>query len=179
MAIPETDDEACRRSATSARSRTWTCSTTAACFARQTRDATGLAIVLQRLLRPAGRRSSSSGPVAGRSSRRLQTCLGSMGTPRGERRGRAKIWDVQGKFRLRVGAAVVRPVRGLPARPRRRRRQRKAFFLLGHLARLYVGPELDFDVQLVLRAADVPECQLTRRAARAAAGLEHLADRQT
>ena len=38
--------------------------------------------------------------------------------------------------------------------------ERKAFFLLSHLVRLYVGPELDFDVQVVLRADDVPECQL-------------------
>jgi type VI secretion system protein ImpH len=37
---------------------------------------------------------------------------------------------------------------------------RKSFFLLAHLVRLYVGPELDFDVQLVLRAQDVPAFEL-------------------
>ena len=37
---------------------------------------------------------------------------------------------------------------------------RKAFFTLCHLVRLYVGLVLDFDVQLVLRASDVPECRL-------------------
>jgi type VI secretion system protein ImpH len=38
----------------------------------------------------------------------------------------------------------------------------KAFFLLSQLARLYIGPELDFDVQLVLKKEDVPQCQLKR-----------------
>jgi type VI secretion system protein ImpH len=41
---------------------------------------------------------------------------------------------------------------------------RKAFFLLSHLVRLYVGPELDFDVQLVLSSADVPRCRLDSQA---------------
>jgi type VI secretion system protein ImpH len=70
-----------------------------------------------------------------------------------------RVWDVQGMIRLRLG-----PLRRyqfdafLPDRSPIR--QRKAFFLLCHLARLYVGPELDFDVQLILRAEDVPMCQL-------------------
>jgi type VI secretion system protein ImpH len=38
--------------------------------------------------------------------------------------------------------------------------ERKAFFMLVHLVRLYVGMELDFDVQLVLRAQEIPACQL-------------------
>src|SRR5262249_48305491 len=71
-----------------------------------------------------------------------------------------RVWDVQGKIRLRI-----RPLRlsrlleflpdGTPTP------QRKAFFLLGHLLRLYVGPELDYDVQLLLSAVDVPACQLS------------------
>ena len=32
---------------------------------------------------------------------------------------------------------------------------------MSHLTRLYVGPELDFDVQLVLRAADVPPARMS------------------
>jgi type VI secretion system protein ImpH len=70
-----------------------------------------------------------------------------------------RVWDVQGMIRLRLG-----PLRRaqfdalLPDRSPIR--ERKAFFLLCHLARLYVGPELDFDVQLILRAEDVPACQL-------------------
>src|SRR5207302_1785610 len=38
--------------------------------------------------------------------------------------------------------------------------QRKTFFLLAQLVRLYIGPELDFDVQLILKAEDVPACRL-------------------
>jgi type VI secretion system protein ImpH len=70
-----------------------------------------------------------------------------------------RVWDVQGMIRLRVG-----PLRReqfdayLPDQAPTA--QRKAFFLLCHLTRLYVGPELDFDVQLILRAEDVPACQL-------------------
>jgi type VI secretion system protein ImpH len=37
---------------------------------------------------------------------------------------------------------------------------RKTFFLVAQLARLFVGPELDFDIQLVLAAAEVPEAEL-------------------
>jgi type VI secretion system protein ImpH len=70
-----------------------------------------------------------------------------------------RVWDVQGKIRLRLGPLDYAqfneflPDRAaVPAR--------KAFFLLCHLVRLYVGPELDFDVQLVLKAEDVPACRL-------------------
>jgi type VI secretion system protein ImpH len=71
-----------------------------------------------------------------------------------------RVWDVQGRIRLRVGPLdfgrfrELQPDRG--AHP-----ERKAFFLLLHLARLYIGAEMTFDVQLVLRAADVPECELS------------------
>ncbi len=71
-----------------------------------------------------------------------------------------RVWDVQGKFRLRVGPLTYtqfleylpdrRPVAG-----------RKAFFLLSQVAKLYAGPEFDLDVQLVLKAAEVPACKLT------------------
>jgi type VI secretion system protein ImpH len=70
-----------------------------------------------------------------------------------------RVWDVEGKFRVRLGPLTyaqysqyipdLAPVT-----------ERKTFFLLVDLVRLYVGPELDFDIQLVLRAADVPKCRL-------------------
>jgi type VI secretion system protein ImpH len=70
-----------------------------------------------------------------------------------------RVWDVAGKFRLQLGPLrweqfeMLLPDRSpTPAR--------KAFFLLSHLVRLYVGAELDFDVQLVLRASDVPACRM-------------------
>ena len=37
---------------------------------------------------------------------------------------------------------------------------RKAFFLLSQVAKVYAGPEFDLDVQLVLKAAEVPACKL-------------------
>ncbi len=70
-----------------------------------------------------------------------------------------RVWDVQGMVRLRIG-----PLRRaqfddlLPDRAPIV--ERKTFFLLCQLARLYVGPELDFDVQLVLRAQEVPAMKL-------------------
>jgi type VI secretion system protein ImpH len=70
-----------------------------------------------------------------------------------------RVWDVQSKFRLRLGPMAYAQFRDfLPDRapvP-----QSKAFFLLVQLVRLYVGPEKDFDVQLVLQAPDVPGCRL-------------------
>ncbi len=35
--------------------------------------------------------------------------------------------------------------------------ERKTFFTLAHLIRLYAGPELDFEVQLRLRAEEIPQ----------------------
>ncbi len=70
-----------------------------------------------------------------------------------------RVWDVQSKVRVRLGPlrypqfAEFIPDRSPIA-------ERKAFYLLSHLVRLYVGMELDFDVQLVLKAEDVPACQL-------------------
>jgi len=70
-----------------------------------------------------------------------------------------RIWDVEGKFRVRLGPLDFATFEAFLPDPAPVR-ERKAFFVLSHLVRLYVGPELDFDVQLVLRAADVPGCRL-------------------
>jgi type VI secretion system protein ImpH len=71
-----------------------------------------------------------------------------------------RVWEVQGKFRVRLGPLRYADfVQFIP--DRKLIPQRKAFFLLVHLVRLYAGPEFDFDVQLVLRKEDVPACQLT------------------
>ena len=91
-----------------------------------------------------------------------QTSLG--GAAGGQRLGVTtvvgeKVWDVQGRVRLRVGPLSYEEFLELlpdrsPVAPR------KAFFLLCHLVRLYVGTGLDFDVQLVLKADEVPEYRL-------------------
>ncbi len=70
-----------------------------------------------------------------------------------------RVWDVQGKLRIRLGPLGYRRFNDfLPDRSPLP--EHKGFFLLVHLARLYAGAELDFDVQPVLRAEEVPECQL-------------------
>jgi type VI secretion system protein ImpH len=71
-----------------------------------------------------------------------------------------RVWDVEGKFRLRLGPFDFAAFESFLPDPEPVR-ERKAFFLLSHLVRLYVGPELDFDVQLVLRSADVPGCRMS------------------
>jgi type VI secretion system protein ImpH len=71
-----------------------------------------------------------------------------------------RVWDRQSKFRVRLGPMTYAQfVEFLPDRAPVR--ERKTFFLLAQLVRLYADPGLDFDVQLVLKAEEVPECQLT------------------
>ena len=71
-----------------------------------------------------------------------------------------RVWDVQNKIRIRLGPLDYRQFcEFFPDHTPQP--QRKAFFLLAHLVRLYLGPELDFDVQLVLKAENVPEMQLS------------------
>ncbi len=70
-----------------------------------------------------------------------------------------RVWDVQNKVRVRLGP--LRYERFQTMLPDRSPDPAgKTFFALLHLVRLYVGPELDVDVQLVPRADEVPECQL-------------------
>jgi type VI secretion system protein ImpH len=70
-----------------------------------------------------------------------------------------RVWDVQSKIRVRVGP--VDYARFLDFMPDRSPMpEHKTFFEMVHLVRLYVGPEFDFDVQVILKADEVPECQL-------------------
>jgi type VI secretion system protein ImpH len=71
-----------------------------------------------------------------------------------------RIWDRQNQFRVRLGPmGYAQFTEFLP--DREPVVARKAFFLLVHLVRLYAEPTLDFEVQLVLKAEEVPECRLT------------------
>jgi type VI secretion system protein ImpH len=70
-----------------------------------------------------------------------------------------RIWDVQSKVRVELGPLTYAQfVEFLPDRTATEKR--KAVFLLAQLIRLYVGPEVDVDIQPVLRADDVPACRL-------------------
>lgn len=88
-----------------------------------------------------------------------QTCLGASGILGVNSIAGSKVWDVQSQFRVRLGPLTYRQFEDcLPDRdpiP-----QRKLFFLLVQLTRQYAGPELDFNVQMVLAAREVPQCQL-------------------
>lgn len=65
----------------------------------------------------------------------------------------SRFWDQQAKFRVRIGPASLAQLKELlPINA--------SFGELVQLTRLWVGQELDFDVQIVLKAAEVPACRL-------------------
>ena len=64
-----------------------------------------------------------------------------------------RVWDVQSKFRLRLGPLTE-------VQFRRFRPDGDALVPLGQLTRAYAGPELDFDVQPVLKPREAPDCRL-------------------
>lgn len=70
-----------------------------------------------------------------------------------------RVWDIRGKIRIRLGPlAYDRFLSFIPDQSPLP--HRKDFFKLMHLVRLYVGPELKVDVQLVLKASGIPRCQM-------------------
>jgi type VI secretion system protein ImpH len=71
-----------------------------------------------------------------------------------------KVWDIQSKLRIHVGPLTQAQFLELMPEESPSPRQ-KTFFLLCHLTRLYIGPELEFDVQLELQADEVPHCEMT------------------
>jgi type VI secretion system protein ImpH len=66
----------------------------------------------------------------------------------------ARLWDVQGAFRIIIGPLDYQQFRAL-APDQERMRQVVDF------VRLYAGPELSFDVQLILAKEEIPACRLT------------------
>ncbi len=66
----------------------------------------------------------------------------------------ARIWDVQGSFRIQLGPLDYAQFQTfMPGAAQMAQ--------LAALARTYVGPALDFDVQLTLKGSDVPACALS------------------
>ncbi len=128
-------------------------------FARRGRDATSLKILLNDYFGLAIEVKQFQGQWLALEPA-LQTSLGSMGTLGVDAIAGSKVWDVQGRFRLRVGPLSYREFEDfLPDRTATK--ARKTLFLLSHLTRMYVGRDFDFDVQLVLRAREVPPCRMT------------------
>ena len=70
-----------------------------------------------------------------------------------------QVWDVVSKFRVRLGPLHYEELVEFLPDPAPVP-QRKAIFLLSQLVRLYVGIELDFEVQLALRGDEVPDLVL-------------------
>jgi type VI secretion system protein ImpH len=67
----------------------------------------------------------------------------------------SKCWDQQARFRVVIGPLTFQQFREfLPSEPR--------FSPLVELIRFFIGLTLDFDIQLVLKPAQVPACQLMR-----------------
>ncbi|HJZ58164.1 MAG TPA: type VI secretion system baseplate subunit TssG [Gemmataceae bacterium] len=88
-----------------------------------------------------------------------QSRLGELGTLGMDAIAGERVWDVTARFRTRLGPlSYARFEELLPDQSAVR--ERKMFFLVAQLARLFVGPELDFDIQLVLSAKEVPEAFL-------------------
>lgn len=70
-----------------------------------------------------------------------------------------RVWDVQSKIRIRLGPLTYAQFQSfLPDRAPVA--GRKTLFLLTKLVRLYVGPEMDFEFQLVLKKEEVPACEV-------------------
>ncbi len=70
-----------------------------------------------------------------------------------------RIWDVEGKILIRLGPLDYDQfVEMLPRRSPEPKS--KGFFLLSHMTRLFIGPTLNFDVQLLLKADEAPDLLL-------------------
>lgn len=89
-----------------------------------------------------------------------QSCMPSATKPEGQNLelglstvAGSRVWDVEGKFRLRLGPVGYREFQDfMPSGTRLRP--------LWDLTRLYAGAARDYDVQVVLRKEDVPDCQI-------------------
>lgn len=70
-----------------------------------------------------------------------------------------RIWDVQSKIRIQIGPMpYAQFLEFLPDRSPRM--ERKGIFLLAQFVRLYLGPELDVEFQLILKKEEVPACKV-------------------
>jgi len=74
-----------------------------------------------------------------------------------------RVWDIRSTIRIRLGPLNYSQfVSFIPDQAPVA--ERKNVFKLMHLVRLYVGPELKVEVQLILRGSEIPPCQLRRTA---------------
>ncbi len=88
-----------------------------------------------------------------------QTRLGEFGTLGVDAIAGERTWDVQSRFRVRLGPLNFERFEDLLPDPAPVS-ERKTFFLVAQLARVFAGAEFDFDLQLVLAGPEVPEAML-------------------
>ena len=70
-----------------------------------------------------------------------------------------RVWNIRSKIRICLGPLnYERFASFLPDQSTAP--ERKDFFRLMHLVRLYVGPELKVDIQLILKASEIPRCKM-------------------
>jgi len=67
----------------------------------------------------------------------------------------SRVWDVQQRFRIRIGPLSWQQLKALLPGTHR-------LESLTSLVRFYVGADFDFEVQLILQCKDIPSCRLTR-----------------
>jgi type VI secretion system protein ImpH len=159
VAVPGTDDEGLPAERTLGRVDDLNLLFYGGMFARRVRDANSLSRLLNDYFGLAIKVREFQGQWLNLEPA-VQTSLGTTGTLGMDAVAGSKVWDVQGRIRLRIGPLTYRQFEDfLPDRGPTT--DRKTLFLLSHLTRLFVGPEIDFDVQLVLRALDVPACRMT------------------
>jgi type VI secretion system protein ImpH len=91
-----------------------------------------------------------------------QTRLGEVGILGVDAVAGDRVWDVQSRFRVRLGPLRFEQFEELLP-DRAPSAERKTFFLVSQMARLFAGSEFDLDIQLVLQAREVPAAQLTDR----------------
>jgi len=73
----------------------------------------------------------------------------------------SRVWDAQGKIRIRIGPLGFDRFQALqPDGPE--------FRAVSQMVRLFVDVEFEFDIQLVLKAEDVPACRLSSGAGQGA-----------
>jgi len=88
-----------------------------------------------------------------------QTQLGGKGTLGAGAVAGSMVWDVQSKFRIALGPLTYAEFSDLLPDPTPLP-QRKRFYLVGQLVRLFAGSEYDFEIQLKLKAQEIPEAQV-------------------
>lgn len=131
-------------------------------FAQRPRNAANLRLLLADYFRvPVAVEQFRGGWLAVPADR--QSKLGELGTLGVDAVAGERVWDVTARFRVRFGPLDYPTFVDLLPDPTPVP-ERKTFFLAAQLTRLFVGPELEFDVQLVLDRKAVPEAHLTEGA---------------